>query len=189
MRAASPTDRWWRSRRARQQMQTFKRAHKAAPKLTLTALGGGGWGNVSHVSSVRRGKVNTPAPHIVAGLGNTCHHARARQTNAVKSQQLKRGREGRLRAAIGLVNCTSIIEVRCFTITHHRIACTLATSGFMDCMIIYFYPVSPICPHVRVAVGGFVLDDARVSCRPSEVLMMSPPLQPGYGTEAVSRPG
>lgn len=49
-----------------------------------------GGGDVSHVSSSQRGKVNTPALHIVVQLDNTQHHKRARQTNAVKTQQLNR---------------------------------------------------------------------------------------------------
>lgn len=62
------------------------------------------------------------------------------------------------------------------------------TSGSIDIMIIIstlflqFAPCASGC-------GWCIVDDGCVSCRPSEVLMMSLLSQPGYGTGAVSRPG
>lgn len=62
------------------------------------------------------------------------------------------------------------------------------TSGSIDMMII----ISSLFPQFALCASGCgwcIVDDGCVSCRPSEVLMMSPLPQPGYGTRAVSRPG
>lgn len=52
-----------------------------------------------------------------------------------------------------------------------------------------FLPCSPNLSTCANGCGWCICDDGCVSCRPTEVLMMSLLLQPGYGTEAVSRRG
>lgn len=71
----------------------------------------------------------------------------------------------------------------CLLISEHT-----HTSGSIDIMIIIFtlFLQFALCAS---GCGWCIVDDGCVSCRPSEVLMMSPLPQPGYGTGAVSRPG
>lgn len=69
-----------------------------------------------------------------------------------------------------------------------KLVSSFTTSGSIDTMII-ISTLFPQFTHMCYSCGWCMVDDGCVSCRPSEVLMMSPLLQPGYGTEAVSRPG
>lgn len=203
--------------RARQQMLTFKWAHKPESRLTLqqscprTNLGASNtclpcdkarsllrWESTLSLSRTLFWGYNRMPPHT---LSNRQSHRSGLDTTEIleldfqmKSAQVKERPVFHYKSIIP-VNLQTERSFKKLVQEMPKISSfaswsvnTLSTRGSIDIIIIIstlflqFAPCASGC-------GWCIVDDGCVSCRPSEVLMMSLLPQPGYGTGAVSRPG